>query len=159
MQSIYEYISLFVVVIAWVAVKFGIIPWVLHWKWIKVMRQSQVKFSFFNGTRVAFIPIFTTIPMLFLGNTILVHTSQFSVQSSAATGLPVPTNVLLCTKHTSTLIVILNFTVIPNLFLVLLPVHYHLISDCVACYALNMCQHWLLYSAKFGGRKLWRIAY
>ena len=32
-------------------------------------------------------------------------------------GLLVPTNVLLYTKHTSTLIIVtLNFTVIPNLF-------------------------------------------
>ena len=87
-------------------------PWVLHWKWVKVLRQNHVKFPFsmqqeWHLSQISLFPV----------NSILVHISQDSVQSSPATGLSVPTNVLLCTKRMSTLIVALNFTIIPTLFL------------------------------------------
>ena len=63
---------IYVLVIAWVAVKFGIntVSVVLEMR-INFTRQSQVKFTISNTTRVVFIPNFTAIPMLFPVNTIL----------------------------------------------------------------------------------------
>ena len=77
-------------------------------------------------------------PMLFPVNTILACTSQFSVQSSAATRLPAySTNKFVVMN---TLIVTLNFTVTPILFPVSMPVHYHpvtrVVSYTIYCYAL-----------------------
>ena len=58
----------------------------LHGKWVKSHRAKPSEVVIFNATLVVLI---TAIPMLFPVNIILVHTSQFSVQNSAATGLPV----------------------------------------------------------------------
>ena len=56
--------------------------------------------------------------------------------------LTLPKN--LCAKHTLTLIVTLNFEVMPTLFLVSMPVHYHPMTSiatyAICCYVLNMCQ-------------------
>ena len=77
------------------------------------------------------------LPKLFPVNTILVRT----VNSVFKVVLKLPTN-FLCAKQTSTLIVTLNFTAIPTLFLVLLPVHYHPVS------MQHYCVHNLLLCTK-----------
>ena len=56
----------YVLVIAWVAVKFGIKTTSVALKMGKIS-QGEI----FNETRVVFIPNFTAIPMLFPVNTIL----------------------------------------------------------------------------------------
>ena len=64
--------KLYVLVIAWVAVKFGINTMsVVLEMGINFTRQSRVKFTISNTTRVVFIPNFTAIPMLFPVNIIL----------------------------------------------------------------------------------------
>jgi len=89
---------------------------VLHWKFLFSMQQQE-----------RYLSQISLLPMLFPVNTILVH----AVSSVFKVVLKPPTNLLLCAKHTSTLIVTLNFTAIPTLFLVLLPVHYHPVSICM----------------------------
>jgi len=51
-------------VIAWVAVKFGINTRSIVLKWVKFCKAKPSKISIYNATRVVFIPNFTAIPRL-----------------------------------------------------------------------------------------------
>ena len=58
----------------------------LNGKWAKSHKAKPSEVVIFNATLVVLI---IAIPMLFPVNIILMHTSKFSVQNNAATGLPV----------------------------------------------------------------------